>query len=83
MHFILLDDSCLAEGAEYLQIRLPLFNFKLLDGHVSHVYYHYVVAQICLVEADLSDVKFSACLFDFGSRDLLLLLGYEVLSLTV
>lgn len=53
MHLVFLYDARLTQSAHNLKKRLPLFNFKLLDSHVSQVYYHDVVAQISLIKANL------------------------------
>ena len=83
VHLVLLDDPCLAERAQDLQEGLALVNLKLLDRHVRHVYYHYVVAQVGFIEANFGLIKLSPCLFDLCRWYLLLLLGYEVLRLAI
>jgi len=83
VHFILLHNARLAEGAHDLQEGGALFSFELLYRHVRHVNNHDVVAQIGLVETDFGQVKLSPRLPNLGSRYLLLLLGDKILHFGV
>lgn len=74
MHLVLLHDSCLAHRAQELVELGPPLRLELLDRHVRHIDDHDVVAQTCLVEADLCHVELGARLLNLRRRHLLLLL---------
>ena len=54
VHLVLLNYARLAERPQNLQEGLALVDLKLLNRHVRHVYYHYVVAQVGLIVANFS-----------------------------
>ena len=84
MHLIFLDNPCLAERAHNLQERLTLVYLVLLYSDVSHLYNHYVVAQIGLIVAHLCLIELNPSLLDFICWHLFLFLRFnEVLSLAI
>ena len=74
VHFVFLNNPCLAERAHYLQERLPFFDLVLFDCDVRHLYYHYVVAQIGLIVAHLCLIELNPSLLYFIRWYLLFLL---------
>ena len=65
MHLVFLHDPCLAQSANYRQERYSFVLLECLNCDVGHIDDHYIVAEICLVEADFCLVELSTGLFNF------------------
>ena len=65
MHLVFLHNPRLTQSTQYRQERCSFVLLKCLYRDVGHIDDHYIVAEICLVEADFCLVELSTGLFNF------------------